>query len=41
LFAVLAGDRAFGRAGKSYFEIVMEEMMPLNDAGWMILTETA
>ena len=37
LFAVLL---AIGLArGQSYLKFVMEEMMPLNDAGWMILTK--
>lgn len=37
LFAVLL---AIGLArGQSYLKYVMEEMMPLNDAGWMILTK--
>jgi len=37
LFAVLL---AIGLArGQSYLKYVMEEMMPLNDGGWMILTK--
>ena len=39
IYALFAGTLGFGLLrGKSYLQYVMEEVMPLQPAGWMILT---
>ena len=40
IYLLFGGMLAIGlMRGRSYLKYVMEEMMPLNDAGWMILTK--
>ncbi|WP_120504663.1 inner membrane-spanning protein YciB [Sulfitobacter mediterraneus] len=40
IYALFGGLLAFGLLrGRSYLKYVMEEMMPLEDAGWMLLTK--
>lgn len=40
IYLLFGGILAFGLLrGQSYLKIVMEEAMPLQDAGWMILTK--
>jgi len=40
IYLLFGGILGFGlMRGKSYLRAVMEEMMPLQDAGWMILTK--
>jgi intracellular septation protein len=39
IYAIFGGVLAFGLLrGQSYLRLVMEDVMPLRDAGWMILT---